>query len=481
MESTKLYKTLAHFSVYEMNSLAKFVASPYFNQNQNVGHLFTLLQTHFKEKEDGDGQLNKQKLWNEIFETDYVDVKFRKLCSDLFHLVEDFIAQKNFESHPYNKPIHLLQALGKRKLGLFHSKALSNASRIGERQLERSSSYYLYNYEINKNKYGLTSEFEKKSAKEATGLQTNLKDLLHNLDFFYITEKLRYYCTVLSWKKLKSFDEDLLLINEILESVEENNLTEIPSISVYYCIAKTMLDPEDDTYYYRLKKHIEEDIDLFPSNEIRDIYDSAVSYCISRYNAGNYAYTSEVLDIYKESLENASLFVRDQMTPTTFRNIVFFAGRAKEYEWGIHFINNYADLLEPKYRQNAINFSLARIHFYQKDYEKVVHFLNLVDYEDVWYNLNSKAILISAYYELGELNALESLLNSFKVYINRNKSIPSKRQDSYNNLIRFTGQLIKLLPSEKGKIEKLKEKVLETKSVTSRPWLVQKIDDLGQK
>ena len=44
---------------------------------------------------------------------------------------------------------------------------------------------------------------------------------------------------------------------------------------------------------------------------------------------------------------------------------------------------------------------------YQNNFDKVLSLLRDVEYEDIGYNLISKAILIITYYELDELDALD--------------------------------------------------------------------------
>lgn len=472
MQTTKLYKTVLSLSTYERKSLSKFFRSPYFNVNQN---LVKLLDITFAALVEGKQEVSKEAVWQAIHpDHAFSDVKYRKLYSDALKLTERWLAQQDYESHPYTSTTHLLSALSSRKMETLYNVALKQADRIGKQQLEKSSMYHLYTFNKWKNKYNFTTEFSKKKTKNIEDLQEDIENVLSNLDVFYINEKLRYYCTILSWKKLAKYETEVLLIDEIITTIQNHNLLAVKSIAVYYSIMMSMLEPEDETHFYNLKKHIKEDIDLFSPDEVRDIYDSAVSYCIAKVNSGVYKFTEEVLEIYKDSLSNGALFVNSRISPTTFRNIVFFACRAEQYEWGLQFIEEQAERLDPKHRENAVNFSTARIHAYKKEYDKTVYYLNLVDYEDSWYHLNSKAILIAAYYELDEYDALENLLNTFKVFLTRAQTIPERRRKNYLNLIKYVGQLMRLRKSEYEKLNKLLAKVQED-NLVNKPWLIQKI------
>ena len=153
--------------------------------------------------------------------------------------------------------------------------------------------------------------------------------------------------------------------------------------------------------------------------------------------------------------------------------------RLGKFEWTGNFIHNYNIRIPESYRENAVSFNLANLHFYQKNYEKVIELLQTVEYEDFSYNLNSKAMLIATYYEIDEIEPLYSLLDSFRTYLNRNKTtIQEFRRISFLNLIKFTKKLTKILPGDSKAIQKFKEDLERTKNVSSIGWLQEKISEL---
>src|SRR5690606_2223412 len=121
------------------------------------------------------------------------------------------------------------------------------------------------------------------------------------------------------------------------------------------------------------------------------------------------------------------------LTPWSFKNIVTNGLRLSEFDWVEKFIHDYSSRLDEKHRENAVTFNLAQLFFYKKDYPKVISHLSQVEYEDITYNLNSKTLLMASYFELDELEALNSLLDTFRVYLNRNKKIPATRRKHYLN------------------------------------------------
>jgi hypothetical protein len=116
----------------------------------------------------------------------------------------------------------------------------------------------------------------------------------------------------------------------------------------------------------------------------------------------------------------------------------------------------------------------------RENYEKVLDYLQLINYDDVWYQLGARTMQIAAYYKLGEFDALESLLNAFKMYINREKSLTRPRKLTHLNLVKYTKKLLYIIPSEKSKILKLRKEIEENPSIVNKSWLLERVDELSK-
>ncbi|MBE26687.1 MAG: hypothetical protein CMN33_03260, partial [Saprospirales bacterium] len=134
--------------------------------------------------------------------------------------------------------------------------------------------------------------------------------------------------------------------------------------------------------------------------------------------------------------------------------------------------------LKEEHRYNAVTFNLARIAFYKKEFTQVIQLLQLVEYDDVFYNLVSRTFLLASYYELEEYDSLEALINSTNIYLRRSKGISEKQQRQYLSQNRFLKKLMNINQNDKNAIERLKAQLSETTGVASRPWLVEKINEL---
>jgi hypothetical protein len=102
--------------------------------------------------------------------------------------------------------------------------------------------------------------------------------------------------------------------------------------------------------------------------------------------------------------------------------------------------------------------------------------LRNIEYEDIGYNLISKAMLTITYNELAEFDTLDSLLESFRVFLNRHKNIPQQTRKIYLNLIKYTRLMTRLAPTDKAGVTALIEEItLEKANIVNHEWLLEKL------
>jgi len=468
--NNKLFSILSHFSKIESNRFRKYLHSPYFNRNEDLVNLFAIIEKILFSKSEA--PFDKQKVWSKLFKGQrYDDGKLRKLFSDLLKLVEGFIAQEIYSENPIHEATFLIEAVGRKKLEKLYNSTMSTARRISDRQIHRSSQFYFHQYQIERNYYDLTGFDLNRSS------VTNVEDIINNLDYFYLAEKLKYYCETLSRKNVVSHEYELLFIDEIVEHINKYKYEDVPPIAVYFQMYLTHVDSEDESHYFKLKDLLEKYGHIFPKNEAQAIYTNAINYCIKRLNLGSQKFLEEFL-IINESLLSKKILDEGELSPWKFRNIVVASLRLGKFDWTEEFINTYQSYIAEGFRENAVTFNMAQFYFYKKDYEKVISLLQEVEYEDFTYNLNSKTFLLTTYYETDEIEALYSLSDSFRTYLNRNKKIANFRRKAYLDLIKFIKKLSKIMSYDKKSLEKLKKEINETTTeITSRKWLLEKLEE----
>jgi len=133
--------------------------------------------------------------------------------------------------------------------------------------------------------------------------------------------------------------------------------------------------------------------------------------------------------------------------------------RIGEFDWIENIIRKYSDKLPKDFRENAITYNLASVYFHKREYDKVIELLREVEYQDLYYALDGKWLLIKTYYELDEPEPMEALLESFRIFLLRNKLISKTKERQYLNLIRFVKKMNKLPYNNQQAAQKLQKKV----------------------
>lgn len=470
MRNTKLYSILEHFSRKEQSSFRKYLSSPYFNSNQDMIDLFEDVIKFINR--GSDKNLEKEKLWHKLQpKSPYDDIRFRKYISDLLKLVEGFLAQQVYEKNSLLQAAGLVEAVGHKNMEKLYASTMRTARRLSDKHPYRTAMYYYHQYEIERNFYTLTRLDIKRSE------VTNEDKIIQNLDYFYLGEKLRLFCSILSRSSMVKSKESDLFFDEVIKYVKKLQVDDIPAVSIYYQVYLTQTDAENTSHYNKLKLLLRENYHLFPNNQAYEMYTFAMNYCIRRLNkTGKKLYVEELFYFYKELLSNKLIFKDEELSPWDFKNIVTTALRLREYTWTQSFIKTYQEFLPKRQRDNAVSYNLAQLYFYQKKYDDVIQELRNVEFEDFTYNLNSKAMLIATYYETDEIEPLYSMFSSFTAFLRRNTKFSQGKKQNYLNLIKYTKKLDKLRFREKEALVKLKKEVEEAR-VSSKKWLLEKIDE----
>jgi len=194
-------------------------------------------------------------------------------------------------------------------------------------------------------------------------------------------------------------------------------------------------------------------------------------------NAGYEAFVREAFDLYRQGFQRQLLIENHLISKFTFLNVIRIGLKLKEFAWVSDFINSHQQFIEESYRNSIVRFSLARLDFEKGDYDSAMKILVQADFDDVLVYLSAKAMLVRMYYEQSEYDALESLLESMRTYLNRKDMIGGQQKILYGNLVRFTKKMIKLNPYNKEPLQKLKEEVAKV-NVAEKDWLLQQLEEL---
>ena len=177
-------------------------------------------------------------------------------------------------------------------------------------------------------------------------------------------------------------------------------------------------------------------------------------------------------------LKNEIIFENGEFQHLHFKNIVTLALRLDEIEWTEKFIPQYADKLNKDLRKNAVSYNLARVHYARKHFREALREMRTVEFTDVYYHLDAKALLLKIYYEMHDIEPLFSLITTMRVYLKRSKLISEYQRTIYVNLINHVKTLARIKSGGNQSIEMIKQVIKNNNEIADINWLKNKVSEL---
>ncbi|HAD11334.1 MAG TPA: hypothetical protein DCF33_02740 [Saprospirales bacterium] len=424
--------------------------------------------------EKGEKGFDRMQAWSRLFpDTAYDDVNFRKQCSELMRHTSVFMAQENFSIDEVRQSIETLTFAVKHRVEPALSGTMRQARHLLDEKSYRSFGDFLSNFKLEKLYY----EMNDYSVKVNT--RTNLEALSTQLDLFFLLEKLKIFSAAISQQRTGNFAYDLHFLKEILDYLKNYPVENVPELAIYYYSFLTLYEEEEVTHYFKFRQLLDRFATLMPQQEAIELYDSALHYCTGKFNKGDRAFFQEYFDLFEQALQKGVFLQNGELAAWRYTNIAGAALGLGKIDWAEHFIESYKKHLPADTRENTFMFNLARVYRFQKRFDEVLPLLQNVEYEDIGVNLISKLTLLITHYERKDFDVLESFLDSFRVFLTRHKHIPQQRRAGYLNLLKYTRQLIRLMPGDKKSIKKTREDVLKNKGIiVNHEWLLEKLSEL---
>ena len=478
MLGSDLLEIFKHLTKQDRRELNDFVRSPYHNKREDVISLFDHLDKHLRDdpsvlKDSATkamGQvLKKENVFKAVFVNakNYDDKQLRYTMSFLLKCIKQFLIYKDLSANELSSEIKLNRALRQRGADKAFEKNIQQSFAVLDNQDLRHADFYFYKYRLQ------MVEYEFLHRRQRSG-DLHLQEVSDSLDAFYMVEVLRLACSMKSHQSVTQRTYTMAFLNEVLDKIETGAYQPTPSVSAYYFAYKALSNNAQRVDFQALKDIIVEKSAIFPQTEIRDLTLFAINFCIKKLNLGEREYELEALDLYKNGLQTGSFLESGEISPYTYTNVMLLAVKNGEFDWSAQFLTDFKKYLPARERENLFKYNLALFYFRKKDYPKAMQLLQEVTLKDVLYNLDARRVLMRIYYELGEYDALNSLLESFTIFIHRQKDLGYHRQN-YLNLIKFVKKLLQINLKNKKERAILRGQIESTSELTERDWLLEQL------
>ena len=460
MRQSPLVQTLAALSARERQDLHRWVQSPAFNRRPEVERLFDWINARLDGEPGG-------VVWEKAAAHRQLSVDepgLRHAMSFLFRLIKQYLAWREWSADPEATGLYLCRALRKKGLTQVFAKEFKPFEQAPAAPLLHAD-FYLQRYKLH---------FEHWEAQHRTGNTEAMPLQTADASFgnFVAITALRHGCAALDKPGLPD-PEQLAWLPETLAAVETGRFGEVPAVQVYYHCFKIMQSGEA-AHFHALKALLAEHDGLLPQQELRDVYLVAINFCIKKLNAGARAFIREALDLYRAGLERNVIPDNGILSKATYQNILLLALALEEWAWARDFLENYRARLPSAERHNTYHFNLALYFFRKKDYRAAQDILRRVAFRDVFHNLDARRMLVRIYYDTGAHTALDSLLHSFRIYLQRHRNIGYHR-DLNANFVRMVQRLVRLEPGDAAARAKLEHRVATERFLAEREWLLEQV------
>ena len=475
MYQSKLVEHLRALPPKSREQFQQFVCSPYFNQHHKTKELLHLI---LKRLDGKPSSLAKEKVFRKLFPGKaYNEQQLYNVMSYLKKLYYRFMSCEYLQRQRYQESLLTIEEA-------FESHQFDIMTNRGKQLMKKLQKDPVHDSEYYFTKYRLHHAVGYYSGHYFDRAETDtFQSMLDELDRFYIVEKLRNCCHLTANSIMMNTSYRFRMLEELLAHLEENweEYEQERSIVLYHTVLMSLIDEENPRHYQRMKKMLAEEMDQLSEREGRDLYTFSYNYCIQMSNAGHEHYQMELFQLYKQGLSQDLLLDKGMISEWDYKNIATLGARLKEFEWTENFLQEYKEKLPPHRRENAYNYNLGNLYYNKGLYHDALSALLVVQFTDVKYHLSTTFLLLRTYYALKDTEALLSLIETFRIYVIRNRKMTVEQKRGYTNFLRFAKKLvlIKHHASTYSKKEFSKEigelssKIDNTDNVINRYWLLE--------
>ncbi|MEM7368306.1 MAG: hypothetical protein AAF587_06860 [Bacteroidota bacterium] len=477
----KIYSTysfLQRLSPKQQKDFVAFLGNTYFNRQEKLVQLANILL------EDPESDMDKKSLFIRLFgeEKTYREQLVYDAISQLGKLLNKFLALQMFDTDHALQHQCLLQALSNQQEEKMYQRAWKKAVKHWEAYPYRDLSYYKGQLSIHQNATEFTAGLQERKQEE------HLEASIKYLDIYYWSARLKYSCELLNRQNILNQSvpaEVLAPLNSWIEHIPAIYL-ETPLLHAYLLIFHSLKEPENEDRYERMIHWLHHHTDRISSKEVSDMYAYAQNCCIRRINQGASGYLKRLFDLFEQLVAKQLVLDDGVMDHRKLKNMVTVGLRLKAFDWVDTLLHMHRTHLLPRYQEDAYRFNLASLKYAQGRHSEALTQLQQVEFQDIYYHLSAKSLLLKLYFESDEDAALEFLLETFRLYLQRNQSIGAFQRKVHLNLIRFTKKLYRLREQKRilkaevfrSRQQVLHDSILTKKEIANRSWLIEQLGQL---
>jgi len=480
MKESKLYLLLLIFSKKELRELRKLVESPFFNTDKSLIRLYKWLEKHLERKKQAPTKhmaytrtfIDKPTPSNPL--TSAEAQALNVVLSKLTQLVFNYLTWKKLEENEAYKQHLLLQSfLDNNVPDLFR---LHFTKIYPQNKTQQISGETYYNQHLLEYDFSRWNLLQKRNIQQ----KDNLQAVSDNLTIYHLLKQLELGCEMFSFSRAYKTIYNYDVLTHTLEMTQLPQFRNHALIKIYRT-AVFILRDEQATDFEELKSLLDIYEHQVARRVLNDMYILATNFCTRRIIAGQTEYLEELFQIYQLMSEKKLLTEGEYIPVGKMKNIISVACQLRHFDWIRQLIEDSKLLIAPRFQESVYYFGIGLIYFYRNELEQAISHFIRVDDIDINYTLDSKFLMMKAYYDLDKdfSERTEQIFKSFIAYIKGNKIISTVNKEGYTN---FTKTLISLYRIKhmvgKRSLEVVENRLQTYSRMSDKKWLAEKIEAL---
>ncbi|MFN8284789.1 MAG: hypothetical protein U0U67_16315 [Chitinophagales bacterium] len=464
MQNIKIIELLNKIPISDIERLNELMNST-INQKSDILVLYNEIISNLNQPQKN----NKKNLWYVLYKKQPLDDNhFRKLCFELFQSVEKMLGIIQLEKNDDTLKLMTLEYFSALPVeNLYEDKWIKIKSKAKESSLLNSQKIF-FEYSMELIQYDFLTNNPSKSK------VNNISNTSETLDHYYVLQKLKLLCHAINESKFTNYNVQFTFQDAVIKMAESLPTRKNLLIDLYLNAYYLLNDIQSDEAFISLKKKLEV-LGFIDDNELRILFQYVINYCIIELNKGKHNFESELFDIYKMYVQK----INDKIfSPFRYKNIVNISLKQKQFDFATFFIDEYGKKLPKLHQHTTITFNKAKLQYELKNYDGVISILQNIKNDDLTFNLSAKVLLVKTFYEKKEFQFLESFLESFRIFILRNKEMNTASKKIHQDFIKVIHRLMKMEFASNKEIESFKNKIDMTENLPDKAWILEKTNNL---
>jgi len=302
-----------------------------------------------------------------------------------------------------------------------------------------------------------------------------------SLDAFFLLFKYRLGSEIKSREQIRGEQYEVRFQADLREEQATGWLRDNKSARLYGQLLKLQDSPDETASLAELKINFLNDHTSLPKRDLENIYFSTLNHLSRAINRGGSKYYPVILEWYQLGLDSGILLKNGKISGITFSNIALLGFRARRFDWTYTFLNDFAEALEVKKRDDILVSCRATGAFYAANYLKAIEILEGHRFSPA-YRLRNRLTVIRSYYELllqeeDVYELLERAMGRFDAFLSRNQTFSEAVKAPFRAHLRLLRKIVnsKLQRGLRSACSPaLLREVESAGAVVSKEWLLEK-------